>query len=259
MPGMPRRSQIKPGDHVWIEPKADQGTGNLTEGTIRDILTHNESHPRGIMVRLRDNQIGRVKRTATAQEPPANTYDFADPDKIEIPRTEDKKNEFKEFYQYGRGLEALAANLSQNSKAVQEIKLKTRTEVARAVCSFGNDPVGGFVYLGINSDGVVTGLEKDRKLGRFSDYEDSFANHIRDKLGELIDDKVFLASRLQMKFRRVESKTICIIQVLPSSQPLYLNTPKGKEFFVRGPTPRAEKLEGRDLFRYIKKRFPDYG
>ena len=70
------------------------------------------------------------------------------PDKIEIPRTEDKKNEFKEFYQYGRGLEALAANLSQNSKAVQEIKLKTRTEVARAVCSFGNDPVGGFVILG---------------------------------------------------------------------------------------------------------------
>ena len=113
--------------------------------------------------------------------------------------------------------------------------------------------------MGINSDGVVTGLEKDRKLGGFSDYEDSFANHIRDKLGELIDDKVFLASRLQMKFRRVESKTVCIIQVLPSSQPLYLNTPKGKEFFVRGPTPRAEKLEGRDLFRYIKKRFPDYG
>ena len=255
---MPRNDLIKRGDHVWVETKPNQGTGNLIEGIVKDILTHNRSHPYGIKVRLQDGQIGRVKRTGTSEELDSNTNDFTDLDKKEIPETEDKTNEFKEFYQYDKGIEMAAARSSKKNQAVEEIKRRTRTQVARAICSFGNDRVGGFVYLGINADGTVAGLEKDRKLGGFTDYEDSFANHVRDKLGELLDDKVFIASKLQIRFRRVAAKTICIIQVLPSSQPLYLNTPAGKEFFVRGPTPRAERLEGKDLYRYIKDRFPNY-
>jgi uncharacterized repeat protein (TIGR03833 family) len=55
------RSDIKPGQRVCIVMKADQRSGELTEGTVKDILTKSSTHPHGIKVRLENGQIGRVK------------------------------------------------------------------------------------------------------------------------------------------------------------------------------------------------------
>jgi uncharacterized repeat protein (TIGR03833 family) len=55
------RSTIKPGITVLIVLKQDQGTGQLTKGVVRDILTKSPNHPHGIKVRLEDGQVGRVK------------------------------------------------------------------------------------------------------------------------------------------------------------------------------------------------------
>lgn len=56
-----KRSQIKPGMHVRIVLKADQRTGVLTEGVVKDILTKSATHPHGIKVRLQSGEVGRVK------------------------------------------------------------------------------------------------------------------------------------------------------------------------------------------------------
>ena len=55
------RSDIKPGLTVLIVLKQDQGTGKLTKGIVKDILTKSSNHPHGIKVRLMDGQVGRVK------------------------------------------------------------------------------------------------------------------------------------------------------------------------------------------------------
>ena len=55
------RKNIKPGLRVLIVLKADQGTGKLTEGIIKDILTNAPTHPHGIKVRLASGEVGRVK------------------------------------------------------------------------------------------------------------------------------------------------------------------------------------------------------
>ena len=55
------RADIKPGMNVEIVLKADQRTGKLTRGIVKDILTKSANHPHGIKVRLADGQIGRVK------------------------------------------------------------------------------------------------------------------------------------------------------------------------------------------------------
>lgn len=55
------RSTIKPGITVLIVLKQDQGTGKLTKGVVKDILTKSPNHPHGIKVRLMDGQVGRVK------------------------------------------------------------------------------------------------------------------------------------------------------------------------------------------------------
>lgn len=55
------RSNIKPGQTVLIVLKQDQGTGKLTQGIVKDILTKSPTHPHGIKVRLQSGQVGRVK------------------------------------------------------------------------------------------------------------------------------------------------------------------------------------------------------
>jgi uncharacterized repeat protein (TIGR03833 family) len=58
----PDRSSIKPGMTVLIVMKQDQGTGKLTQGIVKDILTKSPMHPHGIKVRLQSGAVGRVKQ-----------------------------------------------------------------------------------------------------------------------------------------------------------------------------------------------------
>ena len=55
------RSDIMVGALVWIVKKGDQGTGLITEGLVKDILTKSTFHPHGIKVRLTTGEVGRVK------------------------------------------------------------------------------------------------------------------------------------------------------------------------------------------------------
>ena len=55
------RSSITKGLKVKIVLKADQRSGKLTEGIVKDILTNSPTHPHGIKVRLENGEVGRVK------------------------------------------------------------------------------------------------------------------------------------------------------------------------------------------------------
>ena len=55
------RDSIRPGLRVAIVQKHHQGTGELTEGVVADILTNSANHPRGIKVRLETREVGRVQ------------------------------------------------------------------------------------------------------------------------------------------------------------------------------------------------------
>jgi len=59
------RKNIYAGVTVDIVLKADQRTGKLTRGIVKDLLTNSQVHPRGIKVRLSDGQIGRVQAIIT--------------------------------------------------------------------------------------------------------------------------------------------------------------------------------------------------
>ncbi len=55
------RSMVHIGDEVDVVLKADQPTGKLTRGFVKDILTNSKTHPRGIKVMLADRRVGRVQ------------------------------------------------------------------------------------------------------------------------------------------------------------------------------------------------------
>ena len=58
----------------------------------------------------------------------------------------------------------------------------------------------------------MAGLEKDKKLGGFADYEDEFANHIVTRLKELVGDNVFVMNKIKIEFRQIDNKTVCLVQ-----------------------------------------------
>ena len=55
-----QRSDIRIGLCVDIIQKADQRSGRLTRGRVKEILTGSSVHPHGIKVRLEDGRVGRV-------------------------------------------------------------------------------------------------------------------------------------------------------------------------------------------------------
>lgn len=61
------RDAICVGQCVDIVQKADQRSGKLTRGMVREILTKSATHPHGIKVRLEDGRIGRVAAIVEAE------------------------------------------------------------------------------------------------------------------------------------------------------------------------------------------------
>ena len=270
MGDLPKRSQLKAGMQVEIETREDKGTGKTIDGVVKDVLTPRESHPYGIMVRLQDGKIGRVKQVLgpvpdfhTAKQvlgpvPDFHTAKLMDLNEMPIPKIEDTYNEFKEFYQYDKSIDQLPESLDpkKRNESIKTTNRAVQERFVEEVCAFGNSQ-GGFVYLGIKDDGTVVGLEKDRQHGGFDDYGDSFANHIINRLTDIIKDGAFIAGNLNMLFRNVDGRTICIIQVLPSNSPLYMHTSKKILFCVRGPSPRVVRLDGDERDRYLRRHFPN--
>ncbi|UNI25076.1 hypothetical protein JDV02_010781 [Purpureocillium takamizusanense] len=60
---VPTLRQVVPGASVHVVLKEDQPTGRETAGIVAELLTRGD-HPRGIKVRLRGGQVGRVQRMA---------------------------------------------------------------------------------------------------------------------------------------------------------------------------------------------------
>lgn len=57
-----KRDSIKIGMMVGIILKADQGSGKLTRGHVKRILTNSATHPHGIKVMLEERDlVGRVQ------------------------------------------------------------------------------------------------------------------------------------------------------------------------------------------------------
>jgi uncharacterized repeat protein (TIGR03833 family) len=55
------RKNVRAGAEVNIILKPDQGSGKLTRGIVKDILTTSSFHSHGIKVRLVSGEVGRVQ------------------------------------------------------------------------------------------------------------------------------------------------------------------------------------------------------
>jgi len=259
MTRFPTRDEIQ-GERVFIERKQDQGTGKLTEGIVIKILSSGYSHSHGLKVELENGEIGRVKKLSSIYSNESKfeqNNSFEDLIKIEISKTEDAFNEFKETFRFDTKDEQLRKE-GKHEIADQRIKKieaddAIRMEIPIAISAFGNSR-GGKLFLGIKKDGTVIGLQRDMKKYNWKD-EDQFGRIIIEYLRTIIKDEAYISSKLQLKFLNIDDKLTCIIQALPAVEPLYIHLGEKQDAYVRQPSAESKKIPMKDFLNYCKTRF----
>jgi hypothetical protein len=127
-----------------------------------------------------------------------------------------------------------------------EIDKKIESSVLKTIVAFLNSE-GGVLFIGINDNGEIMGIEKDRFENR-----DKFALHLMSLIKSRVGNENI--PLINTKIISIESKEIMRIECFKSEKPVFLKTETGDEFYIRA-GPSSSKLEGKDLLEYANKRF----
>ena len=283
MSDLPTNDQIKIGSKVAIEKKEDQGTGKLTEGVVKTKLTKSKTHPYGIKVELEDGNVGRVQKILSelvsdnSQSIRSKIYDklkntsldelskdsrdsdssLKNLDRIDItiPKDEDTWNEFKSTFQYdlkeeifrkNRKIEAADARRDDQKKIRDDLQ----KEISITVSAFANKE-GGRLFVGVNDDSSVLGLERDLKF--YHQSKDKFKLAITGSLKNFLKNNAFLA-KLKFKFVNTDDKEYFIILVPESTEPVYLHFSNIQEAYVRIQN-SSQKFNTEEFLKHCKNRF----
>ena len=286
MSDLPTRDQIKIGMNILIELKEHQGTGKLTEGIVAEILTSGNSHPYGIMVSITDGKKGRVKQipgnSSNDTKQDSDEFDYqkyleeisnyrrqTTPQfqithvqlstkiipKSDVPKVEDKFNEFKktfhfdsqekEFRQAGK-IEAADGLKKESKKREHDIK----KEISIAMSAFGNT-MGGKLFIGVDDDGHVTGLDDD--VESYKNSFDLFMRNVQESIEAFTKDSVFLNDII---ISIGENNSFLVLEISPfRDNPVYIYDGDAEDFYIRG-YGRSKKQSSKNTANYVQKNFP---
>ncbi|WP_223426891.1 GmrSD restriction endonuclease domain-containing protein [Tateyamaria pelophila] len=123
--------------------------------------------------------------------------------------------------------------------------------IIKTVAAFMNSE-GGTLGIGISDDGDILGIQKDLdyKKQDIDGYQNWLSTLLMNAIGQAV-----VAKNTSIRFELAEDSVVCLIDVSPSSSPVYADTVKGKElFYVRiGNTTRI--LSGSEMVEYINSHF----
>jgi len=129
--------------------------------------------------------------------------------------------------------------------------------IMKSIAAFANAK-GGILIIGVNDDKEIIGLEPDFKTLK-KQTADYFELHLRKMINNNFSIR-FSNKHILMQFPVFNSKTICVLQVLPGTSALFMKT-KNKEgqmiekFYVRTGNASQEIGSLTELQEYIKERF----
>ncbi|OGY59141.1 MAG: hypothetical protein A3H06_01395 [Candidatus Colwellbacteria bacterium RIFCSPLOWO2_12_FULL_44_13] len=112
-------------------------------------------------------------------------------------------------------------------KAITSLELER--VVMKTVAGFLNTN-GGVVVIGVSDTGEVLGLEHDYKTLPKRN-SDSFENHFNQVFNTTLGAQ--FRHFVQLRFELVDDKEICLIDVRPSTKPVYLKFDNTEEFYIR--------------------------
>lgn len=124
--------------------------------------------------------------------------------------------------------------------------LKTQTkEIMKVICGFLNAE-GGTLYLGVNNEGVASGLDEDMPYFKGNSM-DSFDLHVRNNIFRQMGAEA--NARIKVSYPDAGKKTVYAIEIQPSPYPIKLDN----ICYVRQGSSTWPIL-GQDLERFLERR-----
>ena len=124
--------------------------------------------------------------------------------------------------------------------------------VAKTIAGFMNS-MGGVLLIGVDDDGVVSGLEEDLNTLPKKNH-DSFQLHLR----QLIESRLGKVSEafVKIRFEDQKGKDACLVYMTPSDSPVFLKSKRGVKVFPVRLGNSTKNLDVEETTSYIKKRWP---
>jgi len=105
--------------------------------------------------------------------------------------------------------------------------------IAKTLCGFMNAK-GGTLLIGVNDQGEILGLEDDFSSLRRRDTDNDI-DIFRQALVNIVTSYIGVSfyEYIHSQFKEIHGDIICIVDVMPSPDPVYLRDGEKREFYVR--------------------------
>ena len=127
----------------------------------------------------------------------------------------------------------------EHNKVLRQSSVKT-------INAFMNSE-GGTLVIGVEDDGNIFGLDRDIALTKNSKdrFEQLLVSLVSDSMGTTT------APNFRIRFEEIGEKSVCVVDVERSPEPVFMKSDKGKAFYIRvGNTSRA--LDHEETLKYVE-------
>jgi len=254
---------VSVGQTVCINPRSDRSREKRITGVVAEVLTKNLSHPHGVLVKLNNGEIGRVKHEAQdgSQKSTIDTSTPAPSIKSLIETGESHSVEFKTdaLWSAKYSAEDIKNHRPQTSELHAFGRAASKVIIAKTMAAFLNSD-GGHLVVGFKEG---KNGQPDEVVGvdvEFSKLKDSSIDGYRRMITEVIKDYfpsfVFnmFNNHFEISFEEVDGKNLCLVTVRKSKKRVFLKLQRKDYFFVRVDASTRE-LQGEQILEYCDSRF----
>lgn len=151
---------------------------------------------------------------------------------------ENRYQEFKMSFLHS----TIHANTLRSERSVQY------KEIFKEIAAFGNSHEGGYVFIGVDNNGTVCGIEDELLNETPFDNRADFQADFLNQLNQAIDNYAFVSSIEMVWYKTAEGKLFCKICVpIWKGLIILLN---GCELYVRGEASKRQ-LKNADFIDYV--------
>ena len=266
--GKRKIGKISVGMMVEINPQSDRTRQQRVQGQVSEILTRNQNHPHGILVKLETGEQGRVKSVVESSlQPVDNLPNIAPGEKTNkslrniIAGGETHRVEFKSNVLWSsKYTKEDIENHRPQSKELRSFgKNTSRIIIAKTLAGFLNSD-GGTLVIGVqeNKDSAtdeIIGVELEYSSLRDAS-RDGYRRMIVDLIKDYLPSSLFnhLNKYFTISFESIDDLMVCGIMVAKSDQKVFLKL-QGKDYFYIRTDASTREISGEEIVDYCESRF----
>ncbi len=123
-----------------------------------------------------------------------------------------------------------------------------KKEIAKAMSAFMNTE-GGRLFIGVNDEGEILGLDNDYKTLGTRQNKDGFLQKMDQVVENYLGREFF--EYISIKIIKIDDKDVCLVELTNSGKPVYLKLKDKEEFYIRG-SASSRPLSLSEANEYIK-------